>query len=317
MTVLVTGATGGIGRTLVPLLAAHGAAVFATGRDVAIGRTLAAGSTVRFRQADLVSDDLGPLLRGVSVVVHLAARSSPWGSQAAFERDNVRVTGRLLDAAAAAGVGRFVHASTPAIFAERRHRLDLLADSPLPVRPVNHYARSKLAVERLVAGERRLATLILRPSAVIGPHDRSILPRLLRVLSRGVLPIGNDGVALFHPTDVRDAAAAFCVAALGPHVGVANIAGREPVLVVDMARALAGRLDLAVRVRFLSEPLLNAVGTAAEWWGATSGREPPITRYSVSTLSWSRTFDLGEAAGLLGWRPAYAPAEALAHAVPR
>ena len=316
MTVLVTGATGGIGRTLVPLLAAHGAAVVATGRDAAIGRTLAAG-TVRFRQADLASDDLGPLLRGVSVVVHLAARSSPWGSRTAFESDNVRATGRLLDAAAAAGVCRFVHASTPAIFAERRHRLDLLASSPLPVRPVNHYARSKLAAERLVTRERRLATLILRPSAVIGPHDRSILPRLLRVLSRGVLPVGNDGVALFHPTDVRDAASAFCMAALGPHVGVANIAGWEPIRVVDMARALAERLDLAVRVQFLSEPLLNAAGTAAEWWGTVSGREPPITRYSVSTLSWSRTFDLGEATTLLGWRPAYAPAEALAHAVPR
>ncbi len=315
MSILVTGATGGIGRTLLPLLATRATSVIATGRDVAAGRRLEAGA-VRFVPADLVHDDLAPLVRGVSVVVHLAARCSPWGPSAAFEADNVRATGRLLDAAASAGVPRFVFASTPSIFAGRQHRLDLRGSSPPASTPVNHYARTKLAAELLVRGDERFSTLVLRPSAVIGPDDRAILPRLLRVLARGTLPVGNAGAALFHPTDVRDAAGAFASAAFGSGSGAVNIAGRETIGVVAMARALAGRLNLALRVRYLPEPVLHALGQAAEWWGAATGREPPITRYSVSTLSWSRTFALAEAESLLGWRPDYAPLQALAHAVP-
>jgi nucleoside-diphosphate-sugar epimerase len=314
VTILVTGATGGIGRGVVPLLAARGAEVVASGRDAATGRALE-GRCIRFVAADLVRDDLAPLLRGVSVVVHLAALSSPWGSLAAFEAANLRATARLLEAAAAAGVARFVHASTPAIFAERRHRLGLRADSPPAACPVNHYARTKLAAERLVMAEGRMATLVLRPSAVLGPHDRAILPRLLRVVRRGLLPVGNKGVALFHPTDARDTAEAFAAAALGTCKGAANIAGRDTVGVVDMARALAQRLGIPLEVRMLPEPVLHVAAAGMEAWGALTGREPPMTRYGAAILSWSRSFDLSGTEALLGWRPLYGAGEALDQAL--
>lgn len=313
---VVTGATGGIGRTLVPLLAARGVDVVATGRNIGIGRTLA-GGRVRFVPLDLVRDDLAALVAGAGVVIHLAARSSPWGPLEGFRTDNVAATSRLLDAAALGGAVRFVHASTPAIFSERRHRLGLRSRSRPAARPMNSYARTKLEAERIVLGERRMATVVLRPSAVLGPDDKAILPRLMRVLSRGLLPVGNGGAALFHPTDVRDAAEAFAVAALGESSGIANVAGREPIGVVEMARSLADRLGMTLRVKRVPEPALHALASAAELAGRAAGREPPITRYSASTLSWSRSFDLEETEALLGWRPGFGPGEALAHAVPR
>jgi nucleoside-diphosphate-sugar epimerase len=312
--VTVTGATGGIGKGLVRRLAERGAIVTASGRDVAAGLALE-GPGVRFVRADLAVDDLAALTEGSEVVVHLAARSSPWGDPGGFERDNVRATARLIEAAAAAGVRRLVHASTPAIFAERRHRLDLGACSPVAGHPINAYARTKLEAERLVRSERRFETLVLRPSAVLGPDDRSILPRLMRVIRRGILPLGNHGTALFHPTDARDAVEAFAVAALGTATGVANVAGAAPVAVAEMAQALAGRLGLRLRLPLVPEPVLDALASAAEWTGRRTGREPAITRYSASTLSWSRTFAVGETEALLGWRPAYGPHEALAYAV--
>lgn len=314
--IVVTGATGGIGRTLVPLLASLGLEVVASGRNAELGRA-AEGPRVRFVPLDLARDDIAPLVADARIVVHLAARSSPWGPSASFHSDNVVATARLLDAAARAGVGRFVHASTPAIFSERRHRLDLGSHDRPAARPANSYARTKLEAERIVISERRMATIVLRPSAVLGPDDKAILPRLMRVLARGVLPVGNDGVALFHPTDVRDAAEAFAAAALGASGGVANVAGREPTGIVDMAKALAERLGIGLRVRRVPEPALHALAAAAELWGRATGREPPLTRYSVANLSWSRSFDLRETEALLGWRPAFGPMDALAHAVPR
>ncbi len=314
--ILVTGATGGIGRTLVPLLASRGLDVVASGRNAELGSALA-GPRVCFVPADLVQGDLSALVENVRILVHLAARSSPWGTPASFHSDNVVATARLLDAAARAGVERFVHASTPAIFSERRHRLDLRSGSEPAARPANAYARTKLEAERIVTGERRMATIVLRPSAVLGPDDKAILPRLMRVLARGILPVGNGGGALFHPTDVRDAADAFAAAALGSSTGVANVAGRAPVEIVEMAGALAERLGLNLRVLRVPEPALHALAAAAELVGRATGREPPLTRYSVASLSWSRSFDLGETEALLGWRPAFGPMDALARAVPR
>jgi nucleoside-diphosphate-sugar epimerase len=314
--VLVTGATGGIGRTLVPLLAARGLDVVASGRDLRAGRALS-GPRVRFEPVDLVEGDIASLVAGAGIVVHLAARSSPWGAPEDFRADNVIATARLVEAAARAGVARFVHASTPAIFSERRHRLDLRSDSSPAERPANCYARTKLEAERIVMGERRMATIVLRPSAVLGPDDRSILPRLMRVLSRGLLPVGNGGEAFFQPTDVRDSAQAFAAAALGASSGAANVAGPEPVGIVEMAKALGARLGIGFRVLRLPEPALHALAAALELAGRAAGREPPITRYSIASLSWSRSFDLRETETLLGWRPAFSPMDALAHAVPR
>lgn len=315
VTAVVTGATGGIGRTLVPLLAARGLDVVASGRNVEAGRALE-GPGVRFVPLDLGRDDIEPLVAGARLVVHLAARSSPWGPLASFRSDNVVATARLIEAAARAGVARFVHASTPAIFSERRHRLDLRNEARPTPRPANAYALTKLEAERIVMNERRMATIVLRPSAVLGPDDRAILPRLMRVLSRGILPVGNGGVALFHPTDVRDAAEAFAAAALGTGSGAANVAGREPIGIVEMAKALAERLRISLRVLRVPEPALHALAAAAELGGKATGREPPLTRYSVANLSWSRSFDLRETEALLGWRPAFGPMDALAHAVP-
>ncbi|HEX8238838.1 MAG TPA: NAD-dependent epimerase/dehydratase family protein [Allosphingosinicella sp.] len=316
MKVVVTGATGGIGRTLVPLLASRGVDVVASGRDVEAGEALA-GGRVTFLPLDLVRDDLAPLMAGSPVVIHLAARSSPWGRPASFRNDNVVATQRLLDSAARGGATRFVHASTPAIFSERRHRTGLRSRSAPAARPANSYARTKLEAERIVMNERRMATIVLRPSAVLGPDDKAILPRLMRVLARGVLPVGNGGTALFHPTDVRDAAEAFASAALGSTTGVANVAGREPIAIVEMAKALAERLGINLRIAHLPEPALHALASAAELAGRAVGREPPLTRYSVASLSWSRSFDLGETEALLGWRPRFGPSDMLAHAVPR
>jgi nucleoside-diphosphate-sugar epimerase len=314
--VVVTGATGGIGRTLVPLLASQGLEVVASGRNPDAGRALA-GPGVRFEPLDLVRGDVAPLVAGARIVVHLAARSSPWGPYASFHADNVAATARLIDAAARAGVERFVHASTPAIFSERRHRLDLRSESSPAARPANDYARTKLEAERIVTGDGRMATIVLRTSAVLGPDDKAILPRLMRVLSSGMLPVGNGGAALFHPTDVRDAAGAFAAAALGTASGAANVAGREPIGIVEMARALAGRLGMRLRILRVPEPALHALAAAAELAGRAAGREPPLTRYSVASLSWSRSFDLRGTEALLGWNPAFGPMDALAHAVPR
>jgi nucleoside-diphosphate-sugar epimerase len=302
---LVTGATGGLGRTLVPRLRAAGWTVRATGRRPRAGDNI--------RALDL-TDALPPdLLDGVDTVFHLAALSSPWGPRAAFEAINVTATMRLAEAAARAGVRRFVFVSTPSIYAEAQDRLRLREDDVPARRFANAYAETKWQAERLLAAL-PLPVTIVRPRAIVGPDDSVLLPRLVRLLERGRVPLPGGGQALVELTDARDVARALLLAADAPPTTV-NVSGGAPRSVRSIVERVAERLGRAVR--FVAVPRRLALATAgmAELGGHLSGREPTLTRYAVKTLGWSQTFDLSHARAHLGWTPQVSPEAAIDHAL--
>jgi nucleoside-diphosphate-sugar epimerase len=305
---LVTGATGGIGISLVEALLGRGQEVVASGRNHEAGARLAAMGAA-FRPADLVHDPLEPLLAGADTVYHLAARSAPWGPRAGFEADNVQATRRLLEAARGAGVRRFVFASTPSIYVERRDRIGLTEDSPVAAQFTCAYARTKYAAERLVlaADSPDMRTIAVRPRAAAGPDDTALFPRLARVARRGRIPLPRGGAALIDITDVRDVADAFVAAGRDDApggIGV-NVSGGAPLPFGTLVAEICHAAGLPFRPRPVSEPLLDAIARLGEAASRLTGREPAITRHAAMAIAWSQTFDLAGARRLLGWSPRY------------
>ncbi len=308
---LVTGATGGLGLALTRTLLDAGYAVRATGRSPeAIDRLRGMG-------AEAVAGDLfelGPdaVCGDVDVVFHAAALSSPWGPEAAFQRANVDLTRDMLAAARRAGAGSFVFVSSPSVYARWADQTGLTEETPWPTRPLNAYARTKGEAERLVlaADAPGFRTVAIRPRAIIGPDDAVLLPRILRLVKRGRFPLFRGGRALVELTDVRDAARAILLADIHREAAggqAVNITGGQALPVRDLVHRLGQALG--VEVRTVSIPL--AVGQALSV-GADAlcrvlpGRpEPVLTPYTLSTLAWSQTFDLGRARRLLGYEPAH------------
>ena len=316
MKILVTGATGFLGGAVcADLRAAGGRDVTATGRDPKKGRHVAAE---RFVPADLATPGAADALaHGHEAVVHCAALASPWGRREEFERANVGVTAALLEAAVRAGVRRFVHVSTPSIYGEHVHRENLTETSPLPAQPVNEYARTKLAAERLVLAARdRLEVVILRPHALIGVGDTTLLPRLVRAAERGWLRMIGDGRARTDLTCVENAALA-CRLALDKEVAgeTFNITNGEPTRLWD---SLARFLDAAglptPRGRVPFRVAWTGAALAEAWSRYISGTEPALTRYGAGVLAFSQTFDIGKARGVLGYEPVLPLAEGLTRA---
>ncbi len=317
--VLVTGATGGLGLSLVEALRASGYSVRATGRNpAAVPRLLASGAECVVADLNIASV-AGELCRGMDSVIHAAALSSPWGRRGDFHRINVEATGRLLIAARQAGCGRFVFVSSPSVHARARDQFGLTEADPLPATFLNAYAASKAAAERRVmaANHADFATICVRPRAIVGPDDKVLLPRFLRVIDKGVFPLVRDGRALIELTDVRDVCDALILAeAKAPDLGgqVFNISGGRAVSVRETVTALAQASNRSVRfVRLPFTPLrltAGALETAARAWPGQP--EPPLTVYSLCTLAFSQTFDLGLAQARLGYRPRH---DALASAV--
>ena len=217
MTVLVTGATGLVGRHLVQRLLSEGARVRALVRPTADASPLAAAG-VEIATADLANDTpLDAVVAGCDVVHHLAAVHGPGIEAAACEAVNVGGTERLARAAARAGVRRFVLASTRGVHGLVRG--GILSEQS-PVAPNTPYRHSKLEGERVVArcaSQHGLRAVTLRLPSMIGSGSRTWL-ELFRTVARGRFRLIGRGSNRMHPCHVADAADALSLAAAAPGV---------------------------------------------------------------------------------------------------
>lgn len=313
---LVTGATGGLGLAVVETLRAEGYAVRATGRDPA-ARTRLEAMGAQVALADLTDPaQAARLCEGIDAVFHAAALSSPWGPDAVFRAINVTATETLLRAAREAGADSFVFVSSPSIYTRPKDQVGLTeADAPTD-RPMNAYAATKGEAERkvLAANAPGFATVAIRPRAILGPDDKVLLPRVLRLVARGRFPVMRGGRALIELTDVRDAARALVLADIHRAAAAGrpfNISGGKPVTVRELALRLGVALDRPITMVPISIGFtMAAAGLAQAVCKVLPGRpEPPLTPYSVAALAWSQTFDLTQARAVLHYEPRHDPLE--------
>ena len=244
------------------------------------------------------------------VVFHCGARASDWGSQTDFFRSNVLGTRHVIRGCQIHAVKRLVHVSTPSIYFYYRPRLDIREDDPLPNRPMNEYAHSKRLAEQEVdrAFKQGLQAVTIRPSAVFGPGDRIILPRIIDRLQRGVLPIIGDGSCVADLTYVENVVDALilCAGAPDPVVGRKyNITNGEPVHIWRLIEQVCNRLRLPPPARRVPYALADTMAWALEavWRAVGRNDEPPLTRYSVARIGLSSSLDISAAKRDLGYIP--------------
>ena len=321
MRMLVTGGTGFLGRHVVWRLNSSGHDVVFTGRNVQHAETVIAGATRADCETRFVMLEHGSVqshatmheaAAGADAAVHCAALSSPWGRPEAFEKANIDSTQEIVDACRAQRVPRLVHISTPSLYFNFRDRIGIREDEPLPS-PVNDYARTKGIAEQRVMQSPLDSVIALRPRAIIGPYDATLLPRLLRVARVSRLPLMRGGNALIDLTYVDNVVDAVELALSADlQRAVVNISNGEPMPVRTLFAMLADAFGIELRVRRIPYPVVDAAATLLEW--AASVRrdwEPPITRYSVGLLAWSQTLDLTRARDLLGYTPQVPLAEGI------
>ena len=194
--VLVTGATGFIGRALCRALQLHGYAVRAASRGTPISRK---GAIEYVRVGGLGPEtDWRTALQNMETVVHLAARAHVMKEGSAdplaeFRHVNTVGTSQLAAMAAQAGVRRLVYVSTIKVNGEATAE-DAFREDDAP-RPSDPYAVSKWEAEqalRHISAETGMEVVIVRPPLVYGPGVAGNFLVMLKWLERGIpLPLAN------------------------------------------------------------------------------------------------------------------------------
>jgi nucleoside-diphosphate-sugar epimerase len=312
--VLVTGASGLLGREVARLLVRQGHAVTTFQRRAARvdGATDLSGS--------ITDDDaVRRAVTGAEGVIHLAAKVSFAGHAADFDEVNVDGTRGLLRAAREAGVRDLVFVSSPSVANSGAAIAGLGAEPADPARAHGDYSRTKAEAEllALAADSPGFRVAAVRPHIVWGPGDTQLVERVLERAGRGRLPLLDAGAALIDTTYVDNAASAI-VAGLHRmdhvHGRAFVVSNGEPRPVGELLAGICAAGGVPSPSWRVPGRLARAAGSVVEKAWTRSGRaeEPPMTRFLAEQLSTAHWFDQRETRELLDWSPAVSLDEGLA-----
>ena len=311
MRVVVTGATGNVGTSVIEALVADERVTEVVG----IARRMPVWRPPRTNwvSLDVERDDLAPWFAGADAVIHLAWLIQPSRDAAELERVNVRGSRRVFEAAAQAGVPALVHASSVGVYSPGPKDRAVDESWPRDGVPSLFYSRHKAQAERMLddleAQHPALRVVRLRPGLIFkreaGPEIRRLFagPLLPTALLRpGLLPIlplpPRLVLQCVHAADVGEA---YRLAALSPDArGAYNIAA-DPVLdQAELARMLDARhVTVPGRlVRVLADLTFRARLQPAPPGWLDMGLAVP-------------TMDTSRARGELGWTPRHSSQAAL------
>jgi nucleoside-diphosphate-sugar epimerase len=322
---LVTGATGMLGSHIAERLVAQGRRVRALVRPTSHTSFLESLGVELVRGNLTSAESCRRALRGVEVVYHAAAKVGDWGPWDQFQRDCIDATATLAEAAAGAGIGRFLHISSTSAYGHPLEQAEPLDETTALGQNVwvwDPYTRSKVESERIlwnVAERRRLPVTIIRPSWLYGERDRTTTDRLVTRLRQGKVPIigrGDNPMSAVYAGTVADAA--LLAAADSGSAGEAyNITHQGKITQAEFLNLFAEACGAPPVGKHVPYSVVFAVALILEAHGRLlhRARPPLISRYATWLMGRYLDYSTAKAEIRLGWSPEPSYPESIARTV--
>lgn len=309
---LVTGATGLLGSHIVEQLRKRNRPVRA------LVRRGSDTSWLQQHDVELVEGDLSnpaalrKACEGVKIIYHAAARVGDWGPWHEFVQITIEGTQALAEAAAEAGIERFIHISSISAYGHPNQEglvLDETAPLGVQLHHWSYYSRAKVEAEKIVwsmneAG--RLPLTVIRPSWLYGERDRATIFRLATMLRKGKAKILGDGENRLNVVYAGNVAEAAILAADDPKAnGQSYNCSNDGVMKQKQwMNMLAAELGAPPVTRHVPYPVAYNVAFILECiWHLFKFKKPPmVTRYAVWLMGRRCFFSAEKARQELGWK---------------
>ena len=304
MRVLITGATGFLGKYIIEEFAKHNCKIIAFGRNADIGKSL---ENCTFVQGDFTNyREINNATKGVDVVIHAGALCTVWGNWQDFYNTNVLGTKNVLNACLENSIKKFVFVSSSSVYSCPHDRLNIKENEVDETNDLNFYIKTKIMAEKLINDYRKkhgISCSIIRPHGIFGIGDVSIMPRLLKVNKKIGIPLFNKGNNLIDIVCAENIAYSLWLAANSEKSGTYNITNGE----ITTYKELVGRIfsglgmeakhfNMNFKVAYFIAGVIEKIYKILKFKS-----EPILTRYTLTTVGVSETFDLSKAKEELGY----------------
>lgn len=305
--ILLTGASGFLGINARDFLVEKGYFVVGVGRkniDVKI-------DNYKYIKADLSkADEFIKLSFDFDYIVHCAALSTDDGFFNEYEKSNIILTKNLVDFAKKnLKLKRIVNISTPSIYFNCNSKKDVLEEEVLDDF-INDYAKTKYEAEKIIRNS-KLNNITLRPRAIYGEYDNTLLPRILKISKKGI-PLFKNGNCYADFTYVKNVCYAIYLAINASNEfsnNSYNVTDGKSLRLIEIFKILENELKEEFRYKKLDYKLVLKIASIVECISKFFFIKPPITKYAISVLGNSQTLDISKIKKDLKYKPIYSTKE--------
>ena len=295
MKVLVTGATGFIGRYLVEDLIKNDYEV----------RVLTRQKSYKNKDIDIFLGDLtkketiADAFQGIQTVFHNAAYAMDWGSKSEIYKANVEGTRNVANTCKEKKVPRLIFTSSAGVYGFPSSNTEI--DEGYKKKPYNYYHKSKLECEYVLQKYSNLNVSIIRPCLVLGAGGYAVKILLNRIKQNKMQFIGNGNtyISLVHPADVVQCLR--LAAEKDEENDVFNAIG-----VICTVKDLLNEITNQMEIESIKKHVPYFLAYLNAFFGETfSKNEPSLTRYRVKSFGTNRIVSNKKAIKTLGFKPKY------------
>lgn len=307
MKVLITGATGLLGGHLIKELQQRGEDIRALVLPVENASKLEQQGVEVVRGDITDANTLGPAVKDVELIFHLAGMMGVWRPLADYRLVNVTGSENLYKAAQKAGVRRYVHTSSHTVYGLGYGRFltenDALRPDPDP------YSLTKAEGDRLMRRlmlNSKVETVILRPGTFFGPGDRLHFGRMAQKMKDGkgvIIGRGDNALPFCYVTDVVQG---FLLAAYHENApgNVYNITNDRPLTQLEMFNAIADAVGGVRPARHLPYlPIYYGSIVAEKVVARVTRTKPIVTQLGAMMFGSDNRHSVEKARRELGYEP--------------
>lgn len=292
MTVLITGASGRIGKHLVNALLKEGENV----RVFIKNKTVEAENVEVFFGDILNIESLKKAVDGVDVIYHLAAVVDYLAPQDLMYKVNVLGTRNLLEVSKGK---KIIYLSTTAVMGKKLKEMP--ASEKIFCRPSDYYGKTKLEAEKLV---RENGGIILRSADVYGPGFEEGYFFVFSALEKENMPVFGDGKNIIQYIHVNDLVQALLLAKEKGKSGETYIvAGKDFKTQKELYELICKQLGVSFSEKHVSPTIAKSVLFFRNIGTKIRGERPNLITEYINKLTANRLFDISKAKTELGFEP--------------